>query len=208
MVADLQGRLEHHALELVDHLVLADEVLGELGVAQREALLGLADLGAHELGHLVDPLENVRMRGWFVPVERDQLGDVHALVAHALDVMDDVQERGHDAQVAGHRCLRRHQGQDALVHLEVAAVDPVVVVDDEAGQLDVLVVERLDRAVERGDDHVEAAEGLLLQALELLLEADPRGLGRHQPTFPVTYASVRSSLGLVKIFSVSSYSTM
>ena len=72
------------------------------------------------------------------------------------------------------------------MHLEVAAVDAIVVVDDQAGQLDVLVVERLDRAVERRDHHVEAAEGLLLQALELLLEVDPRGLGRHQPTFPVT----------------------
>ena len=104
-------------------------------------------------------------------------------------------------------CVRQ-QGQDALVHLEVAAVDAVVVGDDQAGQLDVLVLERLDRAVERRDDHVEPAERLLLEPLKLLLEVDPASLsGIASPTFPVTYASVRSSLGLVKIFSVSSYST-
>ena len=42
--------------------------------------------------------------------------------------------------------------------LEVAAVDAVVVGDDELGQLDVDVLERLERAVELLDDEVEAAE--------------------------------------------------
>ena len=73
------------------------------------------------------------------------------------------------------------------MHLEVAAVDAIVVVDDEAGQLDVLVVERLDRPVQRRDHHVEAAQGLLLEPLELLLEVDASaGVGHAHPTFPVT----------------------
>ena len=89
-----------------------------------------------------------------------QLGDVHALVAHALDVLDHVQQRGDEPQVAGHRRLAGEQRQDALVDLEVAAVDAVVVGDDDRGELDVLVLERLERAVELLDDQVEPAERL------------------------------------------------
>ena len=55
----------------------------------------------------------------------------------------------------GHRRLEGEQRQDPLVHLEVAAVDAVVVGDDERRELDVLVLERLQRAVELLDDDVE-----------------------------------------------------
>ena len=86
--------------------------------------------------------------GRLVAGQRDQLGDVHALVAHALDVLDHVQQRGDEPQVAGHRRLQRQQRQDPLVDLQVAAVDAVVVGDDDRRELDVLVLERLERAVE------------------------------------------------------------
>ena len=68
--------------------------------------------------------------------------------------------------------------------LHVAAVDAVVVGDDERGELDVLVLERLERAVDLRDDHVEAAEGGGLERGELVLEGQA-ALG-HQPNFPVT----------------------
>ena len=63
---------------------------------------------------------------------------------------------------------RREQREDALVDLEVAAVDAVVVGDDHRGELDVLVLERLERAVELLDDEVEPAERLTPRARELL----------------------------------------
>ena len=106
--------------------------------------------------------------------QRDHLGDVHALVAHALDVLDDVEQRRDDTQVGGHRRLGRQQRQNSLVHLEVAAVDAIVVGDHHRRQLDVLLLEGLERAVQRVDDHVEAPEGLLLQLLKMLLELRPR----------------------------------
>ena len=81
--------------------------------------------------------------------DRQHLGDVHALVAHALGVLDHVQQRRDDAQVARDRRLQREQREDPLVDLEVAAVDPVVVGDHDRRELDVAVVERLQRAVER-----------------------------------------------------------
>ena len=45
--------------------------------------------------------------------------------------------------------LRREQGEDRLVDLEVAAVDAVVVGDDELRELDVAVLHRLHGAIER-----------------------------------------------------------
>jgi len=75
-----------------------------------------------------------------VPAQGDELGDVHALVAHALHVVDHLEQGGHEAQVGGDRGLAGEQREDALVNLEVAAVHPVVVGDHERGQLDVLVL--------------------------------------------------------------------
>ena len=71
--------------------------------------------------------------------------------------------------------------------LEVAAVDPVVVGDHDRRELDVAVVERLERAVERRDDEVERAERLLLEPRELLLEVEPlRRRHGTSRTCPVT----------------------
>jgi hypothetical protein len=105
--------------------------------------------------------------------QRDELGDVHALVAHALDVLDDLQQRGDDAQVAGHRGLQRQQGEHALVDLEIAPVHPVVVGDDELRELDVGVLDRLDRAVDLPQDDVHAAEHGVLELAQLVLEVRP-----------------------------------
>ena len=122
-------------------------------------------------------LEHVAVDRRLVAGQRDQLGDVHALVAHALDVLDQVQQRRHQPQVAGHRRLQREQREDALVDLQVAAVDAVVVVDHHLGQLHVLLVERLEHAVELLDDQVEAAERVRFELAQLLLEVGPRMRG-------------------------------
>ena len=141
--------------------------------------------------------------GRLVPGQRDHLRDVHALVAHALHVLDHVQQGRHQAQVAGHRRLERQQRQDALVHLQVAAVDAVVVGDDHRGQLDVAVGDRLQGPVQGLADEVQAAQRLGLELGQLVLEVLAVGPALcHQPTLPVTYASVRGSDGLVKTFSV------
>ncbi len=97
-----------------------------------------------------------------------------------------MQQRRHDPQVAGHRRLQGEQREDALVDLQVAAVDPVVVGDHDRGQLDVLVLERLQRAVHGRHDHVQRAERLLLERAQLVLEAEAVGFARHQPNLPVT----------------------
>jgi hypothetical protein len=67
--------------------------------------------------------------------------------AHPLDAADDVQQRDHDAQVPRDRRLPGQQREDPLVDLEVAAVNSVVVGDDHARKLYVLVEDRLERPV-------------------------------------------------------------
>ena len=70
--------------------------------------------------------------------------------------------------------------------LQVAAVDAVVVVDHDRRQLDVLVAERLERAVERLDHQVERAQRLFLEPAQLLPEVQPCRRLDHYPTLPVT----------------------
>ena len=92
-----------------------------------------------------DQLHHLLVGRRLVAGHRDHLADVHALVAHPLDVLQHVQQGRDQPQVGRHRRLRRQQRDQALVHLQVAAVDAVVVGDDDLGQLDVLVLDRLQR---------------------------------------------------------------
>ena len=52
--------------------------------------------------------------------------------------------------------------------LEVAAVDPIVVGDHHLGELDVGMLDRLERPRQRLGDEIEAAERPLLELGELL----------------------------------------
>ena len=206
VVADLERQLEDLAVEAVDLAVLAHEVLGQLDVARRRTPAWPATTSERAQRPIRRTRSSTSSRtGGSWPTSGMQLGDVHALVAHPLDVLDDVQQRGDQPQVARDRRLQREQRQDPLVDLEVAAVDAVVVGDDDRGELDVLVLDRLERAVELLDDEVERRRApAASSALELLAGSAGacRARPSAQPNFPVTYSSVRESSGLVKIFSV------
>jgi hypothetical protein len=78
-------------------------------------------------------------------------------------VLEHVQESGHQAQVAGYRGLQSKQRKDALVDLEKAAVDAIVICDHHLRELDVLVLERLERSIELLDDQVKAPQGAQLE---------------------------------------------
>jgi hypothetical protein len=93
------------------------------------------------------------------------------------------------------------------VDLEEPAVDAVVVGDDDLGELDVLVLERLEDPVELLEDEVRRAQGALLDRDELGLVLQSVRAAFAQPNLPVTYSRVRSSSGLVKIFCVGANST-
>jgi hypothetical protein len=60
-------------------------------------------------------------------------------------------------------------------------------VDDDRRELDVLVLERLQRAVERRDHQVQRAQRLLLERAQLVLEMNACVLTNQiNPTLPVT----------------------
>ena len=66
--------------------------------------------------------------------------------------------------------------------LEVAAVEAVVVEDHDRRELDVLMVQRLHRPVERAQHEIERPEGLPLERLQFLAEVDPgRGVATSRP---------------------------
>jgi hypothetical protein len=67
--------------------------------------------------------------------------------------------------------------------LEVAAVDAVVVGDHHARQLDVLVLDALERAVKSAGHELEASERVLLQLRQLFVEIGA-GLGHRAATQP------------------------
>ena len=175
---------EHVSVQAVDLVVLAHEILGEGHVAALECLLALDHLHPRLGPHARDVLEHPSVGGRLVAGQRHELGDVHALVSHPLDVLHHVQQRGDDAQVAGHRRLQGQQRQDALLDLQVAAVDAVVVGDHHRGQLDVLVLNRFERPVERAHHQVEAAEGLNFELGELLLEMGSGRVGHASRPCP------------------------
>ena len=130
--------------------------------------------------HPLDRVEDVLALRGVVAGAGDELGDVDALVAHPLDAADDVQQRGDDPQIAGHRRLPGEKREDALVDLEVAPVDPVVVGHDHADQLNMLVADRLEGAVElpappptaQLRQYVASHAGVASGGAELLLDPD------------------------------------
>jgi hypothetical protein len=115
--ADLDRHREDLAVEAVDLPVLADEVLGHRGVARDERGLGLHGLRARRPAHPHRAVEQVLVHRRVVAGQRDELGDVHALVAHPLHVLDDVQERRDEPQVARDGRLQGEQRQHPLVDL-------------------------------------------------------------------------------------------
>ena len=116
-------------LRRVDLAVLAHEVLGEAHVAQRERLLGTArPRSAASRPICIDALEDLRRR----PAARGRTaGCILAMFTHWSPMRSTClitcSRAATMRRSAGHRRLQREQREDALVDLEVAAVDPVVI---------------------------------------------------------------------------------
>ena len=81
-----------------------------------------------------------------------------------------MQQRRDDPQVTRDRRLACEQRQDALVHLPIAPVDPLILGDDHLGQLDVVLADRFERAVQLLEHHAEALDRLALELPERFAE--------------------------------------
>src|SRR5437588_830116 len=92
------------------------------------------------------------------PIRSSALATSVMCVAHPLDVLDRVKQRRDQPQVTRHGGLQCEQREDSLVHLQIAPVDPVVVGDHHLGELHVLVLERLEDAVQLLYDQIQPSE--------------------------------------------------
>ena len=178
----------------MSEVAFCDVPVGERVERDPDHLLGAA---AHVLERVEDPV----VADVEVAHQLGQLRDGDAVVGHALEVQVHAQDREHEAKVGGDRRLAGEQRLHAGLDREVAAVDLVVEADHLVGQLVVAAGEGVQRRAERPQDEVALLLDRRLELLELLVER------RSHPNRPVTYPSVRSSAGEVKIFSVESYST-
>src|SRR3954453_9064769 len=198
--------LEHLAVESVDLVIHLAQALGRRHIPRDECAAGLNRQCARLPPHLEQTLGQAQVVVRCRRCEQQDLADVHALIAHALDAADHVEQRREQAQVGGDGRLPGDQREDLLVHLEEASVDAVVIGDDHVREREVAVDHDPQRAVDLIGHDLHAAQRALLERADLVAQVEA-ALGRHQPNLPATYCSVRSSLGLVKIFSVSSTST-
>ncbi len=114
----------------------------------------------------------------------------------------DAEDGEDEPEVCSDGCLPRKERLHARLDRDVAAVDLVVEADHLVRKLLVAACERVERRAKRTQNEIAFLLQRRLELCELLGERDA-----HQPNRPVTYPSVRSSDGCVKIFSVASYST-
>ena len=169
VAAELQHVRDDAAVGPVDQLVEVDQHLRARDVARGERRERDADhlLRAH--GDVLEARDE-RLVGRQALRELRQLGDRHAVVAHALEVQVDVQHREHEPQVDRDRRLQRQQALDALLQAVVAAIDLVVERDHLVGQIDVASIERVDRRAQRPQHVLPLLLQRGLEAFELLVE--------------------------------------
>ena len=121
--------------------------------------------------------------------ERDEaeggLGDVHRVVADALQVVRHLDGRDDEAEVAGDRLLEREQRNGEPLDLVLQGIDLAVAGDDGLGLVLVLRQQGVDGEVDEAFGALRHLQQLLLQRSELVVKvAKPGGLGAH-PNLPV-----------------------
>jgi hypothetical protein len=111
---------------------------------------------------------------------RGDLGQVHRLVAHALQVQVDVQQGGQQPQVGGDRGLEREEVQNPPLHIQIQPIHLVIAVDDLPAEPQVAAAKRSQRLLQQQPGLGAGLLDLALNGTQLLMKALP-DLG-HQPT--------------------------
>ena len=92
------------------------------------------------------------------------------MVAHALEIVRDLERSRDEAQVGRERLLQREESEAALLDVDLEAVDRAVVLEHLLGHDWIAPSQRVDRLAHdrlRSSSHEEQ---VLLQLLQLLLE--------------------------------------
>jgi hypothetical protein len=144
---------------------------------QRRPHLPLAEI--RQLGQVVDRLE----RRALVQVD-GALGHVHGQVPDPLQVDDDLQGRGDEAQVARRRLAEDQKAAAGLVDLQLEAVDLTVLADHRLGELGVPLGQRAHAVCDLGLHLPAQGQQLVAEIVELRVV---RLVGmRLHPNLPVT----------------------
>ena len=108
--------------------------------------------------------------GRLLAAQRDELGDVGALIADPFHTADAVQDRGDDSQITRDRRLASQQRQHPLLDLHIAPVDPVIGGDHQRRELDVVGADGCQRPIELFDGKIDALQRLGAQLVEVLVK--------------------------------------
>ena len=137
-------------VEVIVHLVVGgNDFLGGRLILPGQGGEGVQD---HLVGFLAHP-DGLADRWVAVPADGNEVGndlrDVGGMVAHALDVGNDLYGRGDAAQVARHRLLAEQQGHAAMLDVPLHVVDPAIALDDGGSGRGVSGAEGLQRGLHR-----------------------------------------------------------
>ena len=97
-------------------------------------------------------------------------GDIHALIAHALEGGVELEEDAHLPQIGAERLKSGHQSRPHLMNLEIGLVDVCVDGDHPIGQLHVPGGDRIHGHLDHVLGAVDHAEDGVLQSFQLLVE--------------------------------------
>src|SRR5262245_2813352 len=192
-------RVAHHVREqlaedlLLDavHLVVSGADLArQVRVPGHEGVQALLHHALGLLGH--SRQVDVRLELALLVQLHRALGDVHRLVADALEVGDDLHGGGDEAEVAGGRLVEGEQLHALLVDLDVVSVHLPIAVDDVSGQRLVTLHQRPHGAADLILDQRAHGQQRLLEAVQLLVEVSLHSLppeSRSDPWLGSDYPS-------------------
>jgi hypothetical protein len=153
---------EQLSVERVHLVVAPHQQARRLGVAANERVQRVAQHGDGLLGQLRQVRERLHRR-----LARELLGaagDVHRMIAHALQVGGDLERRRDEPQVARQRLLQRQELDAALLDVDLHAVDRGVVAEHLLGQRGITARKGFQRLADDGLGAAAHEQEFLLQS--------------------------------------------
>ena len=164
-----------HAIDDVIHF---EDSLRQFGLAFDEGFESAPHHGAHRRTHARDV--HGQIRGGHFDHVHHALGNVHGLIADALQIGVDLGHRQDEAQIHCHGLLHGQQIEGGLVDLALTGIDQALAFENHLATTEVAVDVGLTRAIHRLLRQPTHAKQLLPQIVEPLLKARA-----HYPNLPV-----------------------
>src|SRR6266581_5780984 len=151
IAAELENAPHDASVRPVDELIEIDERFGTCKIPVTERVERDPDHLLAARAHLLEAFDEARP-GIHLRDELRKLRDRHAVVGHPLEVEVDVEDREHEAEIAGDGCLPGKEQLNPFLDANVPLVDVVVERDHLVRKLFVSLLESVDRATQRAQD--------------------------------------------------------